>query len=171
MHEGKYKEASRELQQLIRKNPSDIEARQRLLKLTRLTGDQELHRQQGQDFISYLIAENKMGPAVKVYQEGSEFDKSFKPAKAVERMDMARYLRQSNQGKLAMAVLNNLHSDFPTFDGVPDAYLIVAQLLAEKFNDDQRAIQVLEFILNNYPSHSRISEVEEYLRIIRASTH
>ena len=42
--------------------------------------------------------------------------------------------------------------------------------MAEKFNDDERAIQVLEFIIKNYPSHPLLSEVEEYLKIIKAST-
>ena len=47
----------------------------------------------------------------------------------------------------------------------------VAQLLAEKFNDDERAMQVLEFVIKNYPAHPLRTEVEEYLKIIRASTN
>lgn len=171
VHEGKYQDAARQLQVQIRNNPSDIEARERILKLARMIDDTTLHSQQAADYISYLFDENKVGQAASVFAQSVEHDRDFRPAKPAQRVELARYLRQSNQGKLAMAVLNNLHRDFPTFDGVPDAYLIVAQLLAEKFNDDERAIQVLEFINKNYPSHPLIGEINEYLRIIKSSTH
>lgn len=170
VHEGRHEQALKELQQLIKTNPSDIEARDRLLKLVRMTGQELIHTEQAQDYISYLLGENKIAYAAKAFEAAYEFDKQFRPSKPVERLDVAKYLRQNNQGKLAMAMLHNLHRDFPSFDRVPEAYLIVAQLLAEKFNDDQRAIQVLEFILKNYPSHQLRNEVEEYLKIIKAST-
>jgi tetratricopeptide (TPR) repeat protein len=170
IHEGRQDQALKELQAIIKANPSDVEARDRMLKLVRITGHEMLHTEQARDFISYLIGESKMAFAARVFEAAYEYDKQFRPAKPVERLDMAKYLRQNNQGKLAMAILNNLHRDFPSFDRVPEAYLIVAQLLAEKFNDDERAIQVLEFVIKNYASHALRNEVEEYLNIIRAST-
>ena len=171
LHEGKHEQAIKQLQQLIKANPSDTEARERMLKLVRLTGHELIHTDQAQDYISYLIGENKMAQAARIYESAYEFDKQFRPAKPVERLDMAKFLRQNNQAKLAMGVLHNLHRDFPSFERVPEAYLIVAQLLAEKFNDDERAIQVLEFVIKNYPAHPLRNEVEEYLKIIRASTN
>lgn len=171
VHEGQHEQAIKQLQQLIRNNPSDLEARERMLKLVRLTGHELIHTKQAQDTISYLIGENKMAHAARVFEAAYDFDKQFRPLKPAERLDIAKYLRQNNQGRLAMAVLHNLHRDFPTFERVPEAYLIVAQLLAEKFNDDVRAMQVLEFILKNYPSHPLSGEIEAYLAIIKASTH
>jgi len=171
LHEGKHDQAIKQLQLLIKANPSDIEARERMLKLVRLTGHELIHTEQAQECISYLIGENKMAHAARIFESAYEFDKQFRPAKAVERLEMAKYLRQNNQGKLAMAILDNLHRDFPSFERVPEAYLIVAQLLAEKFNDDERAMQVLEFVIKNYPAHPLHNEVEEYLKIIRASTN
>ena len=171
LHEGKHEQAINQLQQLIKSNPSDMEARERMLKLVRLTGHELIHTEQAQNLISYLIGENKMAQAARIFEAANEFDKQFRPAKPVQRLEMAKYLRQNNQGKLAMAILHNLHRDFPSFERVPEAYLIVAQLLAEKFNDDEKAIQVLEFLLKNYPSHPLRNEVEEYLKIIRHSTH
>jgi len=167
LHEGHQDQALRELQRLIKLNPSDTEVRERILKLVRLTENETVHTEQAQDYISYLLGENKIAQAVRVFESAYNHDKQFKPLRATERLEMARYLRQANQGKLAMAILHNLHRDFPTFDRIPEAYLLVAQLLAEKFNDDQRAIQVLEFISNNYPNHAMSGEVAEYLKIIR----
>ena len=50
----------------------------------------------------------------------------------------------------------------------------IRRLLAErikqedrKFNDDERAQKILEFVIKNYPSHPLTPEVEEYLKIIK----
>lgn len=166
IQEGRTDEAARQLQALVRNEPSNYEARDRLLKLLRLTGDMPKHRQQGQGYISYLFHENKLAPAAAVYQSCYNYDKSFRPAKAIERVELAKFFQQNAKYKLSLAVLNNLHVDFPTYDGVPQAYLIVAQLLCEQFNEDARARQVLEFILNNYKNHPILEEVQDYLKIV-----
>ncbi len=167
IQEGKTDEAVTQLQNVARNSPSDLEARNRLLKLLRLTGDMARHRSQGQDYISYLFHENKTGQAADIYQECYEYDKTFRPAKAVERLELARFLRQNARHRLVLAVLNNLHVDFPTYDGVPQAYLIVAQLLCEQFNEDEKARKVLEFVITNYPTSPAIVEVKEYQGIVK----
>lgn len=166
IHEGKTEQAARELVALVRNAPSDTEVRERLLKLARLTGDMPLHAEHGQAYIAYLLGEGKLAQAAKVFQACYEFDKMFRPAKPAQRLEIAGFLQQNNQGRLAMAVVNNLHKDFPSFEGVPDAYMMVAQLLCEKFNEDARARQVLEFIISNYPSHPQADAAREYLKIL-----
>jgi tetratricopeptide (TPR) repeat protein len=167
IHEGQTDQAMKELQAIVSKNPSDTDARDRILKLTRLSGNTALHAQQAQSYISYLIDENKLGQAALVFESCYEYDKSLKPTKAAERLEMAKYFRKKSKYKLATAILNDLHRDFPSFDGIPQAYLIVAQTLCEQFNDDERAQMILEFVIKNYPSHPLIPEVEEYLKIVR----
>jgi len=166
IHEGKAEEAVKHLQGAIRNNPTDIEARERMLKLLRLTGDMELLRKEGSSYISYLISENKLAQAAKVYQSCVEYDKSFKPEKAHERLELGKFLRANAQPRLAMTVLNNLHKDFPSYDNVPQAYLLVAQMLCEKFNEDERARQVLDFVLQNYPAHPMADAVRDYRKIV-----
>lgn len=166
IHEGKTEDAVKHLQGIIRNSPTDMEARERMLKLLRLTGDMALFREQGQSYISYLINENRLAQAAKVYQASMEYDKTFKPEKANERLELGKFLRQNGQARLAMSVLNNLHRDFPAYDNVPQAYLMVAQILCEQFNEDARARQVLNFVLDNYPSHPMIGAVRDYLKIV-----
>jgi tetratricopeptide (TPR) repeat protein len=166
IHEGKTEQAIKQLLGIVRNSPTELEARERLLKLLRLTGDLPLHREQGQAYISYLMGENRSAQAAKVYQSCTEYDKSFKPEKANERLELGKFLRQNGQPKMAMAVLNNLHKDFPTYDNVPQAYLMVAQMLCEQFNEDEKARQVLQFVLQNYPSHPMLDAVQDYLKIV-----
>lgn len=166
IHEGKTEQAVNELVTLVRNSPSDTEVRERLLKLARLTGNIPLHAEQGQAYISYLLGEKRLAQAAKVFQASYEYDKAFRPAKPAQRLELAEFLRQNNQPRMALALVNNLHKDFPNFEGIPDAYLMVAQLLCEKFNEDVRARQVLEFILKNYASHPQAGAAREYLKII-----
>jgi len=166
IHEGKTEDAVKQLQGIIRNSPTDIEARERLLKLLRLTGDMALFRDQGQSYISFLINGNKFAQAAKVYQSCVEYDNNFKPEKANERLELGKFLRHNGQPRLAIGVLNNLHKDFPNYDNVPQAYLMVAQILCEQFNEDVRAKKVLEFVLENYPSHPMTDAVRDYLKIV-----
>ncbi|MEJ2438386.1 MAG: B-box zinc finger protein [Gammaproteobacteria bacterium] len=172
LHEGKNEEAIRQLESIIRNAPTDIEARERILKLSRLVGNLAVHREQGRTYISYLLSENRVSQAAIVYLACVEFDKQFRPAKAAERVEIGRYLRQNGKARQAMTLLNNLHRDFPSYENVPEAYLMVAQILCEQFNEDARARQVLNFILQNYPSHPMRSAVEDYMRIVdNVSSH
>ncbi|MEJ2452501.1 MAG: hypothetical protein P8047_17905, partial [Gammaproteobacteria bacterium] len=166
MHEGKTEQAANQLAGLIRNAPGELEARDRLLKLLRLMGDEFRHREQGQSYISFLFGENKISQAARVFQACYEFDKEFKPQKPGERLELGRYLRQNSSPKQAMALLNNLHKDFPSYENIPQAYLMVAQILCEQFNEDARARQVLNFILENYPSHPMRDAVQDYLRVV-----
>ncbi|VAW96373.1 hypothetical protein MNBD_GAMMA21-1003 [hydrothermal vent metagenome] len=171
VHEGKMAQAVTQLRTLIDTNPGNIDAHERILKLLRLVGDKPIHFKQAQKFMSYLIGKNKMGSAAQILQQGYEFDKKLKPEKAVERHDMAKYLRQKGKAKLAMVVVNDLHREYPSYEGIPEAYLMVAQLLSEHLNDDDRAIMILQFLIKNYGTHSLIGEVEEYLRTIQRISH
>jgi hypothetical protein len=101
IQEGKAEQAVTELRDLITKNPSDFDARQRMLKLLRLLGKRELHAQQAQTFMSYLIDENRMGNAAQILTEANPFDKSVKPAKPGERYEMAKYFKRKSKYKMA----------------------------------------------------------------------
>lgn len=166
IHEGKTEEAVKQLKDIIRNSPTDTEARERLLKLCRLTGNLAEHLTQGRSYISYLLSESKISQGAKIYQSCVEYDKDFRPGNASERLELARYFRRNGDARITMALLNNLHKDFPSYENIPEAYLMVAQILCEQFNEDGRARQVLNFILDNYPAYPKINEVRDYMRIV-----
>jgi tetratricopeptide (TPR) repeat protein len=167
IQEGKNEEAARRLEQIARDNPADYEARERLLKLLRLNNDHKRHLKQGQELVSYLLHHDQVSRAAKVVRESYEFDRNFKPAKAQERLTLARFMKDNGQGKLAVALANNLHRDFPNFDGIPEAYLLVAQVLSDKFNQDDKAEQILNFILNQYPDNAVAGDARQYLEVVK----
>ena len=95
-----------------------------------------------------------------------ELDKDFKFGNGRQRYLMAQLLNKNGQSRAALNLLANLHVDFPGYDGIPDAYLLVAKILCESFNEDKKASQILEFLQDRYPTHPRISQVKDYMRII-----
>jgi tetratricopeptide (TPR) repeat protein len=166
LQEGKNAEAAQRLTEIIQDAPGNIDARERMLKLARLNADNALHTRQGQDYISYLFHENKLGLATKVYQDCVAFDKQFRPVKPNERVEIAKLLRNNGHHRTAVTLLSNLHRDFPTFDGTPAAYMLVAQLLCEQFGEDDKAKQILQYVLKNYPHHTLVNEIQTYLGVV-----
>ncbi|MBI3561704.1 MAG: hypothetical protein HY080_08320 [Gammaproteobacteria bacterium] len=164
--EGKSEQAAQRLAELIIDMPGNVEARERILKVARLNNDLVMHTKQGQEYISYLFHENKIGLAAKVYQNAVGFDKQFRPVRAHERVEIAQMLRANGQAKMAVTLLANLHTEFPSFDGIPAAYLLAAKMLCEHFSDDAKARQILQFVLKYYPSHALVPEVQDYLGVV-----
>ncbi len=103
---------------------------------------------------------------LRVFTECYRLDREFKFGDARQRHRMAELLANNGQDRAALALLNNLHRDFPRYAGVPDAYRLVARLLSEKFNQDDRARQVLDFIESRYPDYPHLDEVRAYRRVI-----
>ena len=65
-----------------------------------------------------------------------------------------------------MSLLNNLHQEFPSYEGIPGAYLLVARIMFEYFGEEQKALQVLDFLKKKYPGHPLGKDVEEYHQVI-----
>ena len=165
-HEGKLDEARNRLISMSQEHPGNLLYRERLHRLVQKTGDLEGLRKHSADYVVRLILEDRPSEAIRVYSECYKLDKEFKFGNGRQRFLMAQLLIKNGQSRAALNLLTNLHVDFPGYDGIPDAYLLVAKILCESFNEDEKARQILEFLLNKYPSHPRIPQVKEYISVI-----
>lgn len=165
-HEGKLDEAHERLVKHIKEHPGNMQYRELLHRLLINTGDKEGLRNYSADYIVRLILDEKPSEAQRVFTDCYKLDKDFKFGTAKQRHMMAELLHNNGQVRAALALLNNLHGDFPGYGGIPDAYLLVAKILCEKFNEDAKARQVLEFVEQRYPSHPRIPQVKEYMALM-----
>ena len=95
-----------------------------------------------------------------------EKNNSFRLENARERHEIAQLLMKGGHGKIAIFQLNNLHNEFPTYEDIPAAYLLVAQILCEQLNNDAKAKTILQFLLKNYPESSNKQEISNYLSVI-----
>jgi tetratricopeptide (TPR) repeat protein len=65
-----------------------------------------------------------------------------------------------------LRVFNNFHQHFPQSPNIPNAYLLVAKVMTEHKQKDKQAIQILNFLLKNYPQDKLIPDIKEYLQVI-----
>ena len=166
IHEGKHNEALKILADFLKNNPADKAANNRYLKLLQITGDKKQLFDKAQKYISYLFAQNDPSSALSIFHRIHQFDSSFRPVQAEERLSIARRLHQGGNARAAVSVLNNLHVDFPTYNKIPEAYLLAAKGLCESLNQDAKAKKVLQFLLQKYPDSELQEEINSYYNII-----
>ena len=165
-HEGRHDAARERLLALIGQEPGNMLYRERLHRLLINLGDRDGLRRHSGEYVSRLLLHGKPSEALRVFTECYRVDREFKFGDARQRHRMAELLANNGQDRAALALLNNLHRDFPQYPGVPDAYRLVARLLSEKFNQDDRARQVLDFIEQRYPDYPHLDEVRAYRQVI-----
>lgn len=166
VQEGKHQEALDRLSRYLLNNPSDREANTRYFKLLEITGETKQLFNKAQKYISYLIAQNELSHALSIFNMIHRTHKKFRPAQADERLAIAKLLQQGGQAKAAVSTLNNLHVDFPSFKKIPEAYLLVARILCEQMNDDDKSRQVLQFLMQKYPENHLQHEINEYYKVV-----
>ncbi len=165
-HEGKLDEVRKRLIAMIQEQPGNMQYRERLHRLTYINGDLEGLRHYSADYLARLILEDRPSEALRVFGDCYKLDKDFKFGNGRQRFQMAQLLNKNGQSRAALNLLTNLHVDFPGYQGIPDAYLLVARIMCESFNEDEKARQVLTFLQNKFPTHPRIAEVNEYMKMI-----
>ena len=165
-HEGKLGDAHERLIQMIQTHPGNMEYRERLHRLLLARGDTEGLRTYSADYIGRLMLENRPSEAMRVFTDCYKLDKDFKFGNGRQRLAMAQLLNKNGQARAALNLLMNLHVDFPGYEGIPDAYLLVARILCENFNEDEKARQILEFLQTRYPAHPRMPQVKDYMTVV-----
>ena len=165
-NEGKLDEAQTRLIKMIMVHPGNMQYRERLHRLMLARSDLKGLRDYSTDYIARLMLDNRPSEALRVFTDCYKLDKEFKFGNGRQRYEMAQLLNKNGQARAALNLLTNLHVDFPGYEGIPDAYMLVAKILCESFNEDKKARQILEFLQNKYPQHPRITQVKEYMTVV-----
>ncbi len=166
IQEGNLDEATKRTEIYIQQNPTDDDAHKRYLNLLILTGNIDKLNKQAQKYISALLKQNNSSQAMQIFLKVHEKNISFRLADPRERHEMAQLLMKNGYGKAAISQLNNLHNEFPDYEGIPAAYLLVAKILCEQLNNDTKAKSVLQFLLSNYPDSHNKQEICDYLNTV-----
>lgn len=170
VQEGDYKKAIKNLEVKIKLEPSDMHARGYYQKLLHVLDNIDAARKHCADFVGRLLAEKKMTQAMNIFSACYKEDSEVMLEKPAQRLALASLYVSNAQHRLAMHLLNNLHKDHPAYSEIPQAYLLVAKMMSDQFNQDEKAINVLHFVLENYPQNKGVAEVREYLNILEAVT-
>lgn len=170
LQEGKTAEAEQKLVRAIKDNPGEFDAREKLHRFYIATHNQKGLMQHSADYIMRLLHTNRPSEAMRIYLEASHIASQLKPGGARERHELAELLKTNGQSRAALSLLNNLHQEFPSYEGIPGAYLLVAQIMFEYFGEEKKALQVLDFLKKKYAGHPFLKDVEEYRQVIEKMT-
>jgi len=171
VQEGDYKKAMSQLENKIKSEPSDMLARGYYQRLLHLLGNTSGARKHCAEFVGRLLAEKKTSQAMKVFSACYKEDSEAMLTKASERFELASLYIGDSKYRLAMHLLNNLHKDHPSYSEIPQAYLLVAKMMTDQFNEDEKAADILRFVIENYPENNGVEEVKEYLKILESVTN
>jgi len=166
LQEGRYAEAISELAEEIDLNPNDFSLRERLHRILCSIEDKKNLQIYSADYIVRLLLMGKPSEAIRVYMESLRFVPDLKIKGAKHRHELGRLLVGSGQSRAALSLLNDLHRDYPSYEGIPGAYLLVARIMFEYFNHEDKARKILEYLLQKYPDHPAREKVESYLSML-----
>lgn len=166
IREGQLDQARQSLIKLCNDYPTEDAVWQKLLTLLAKTGKHAELQTYVQNYTTRLFGNNKLQEAAKLYVNYGRYTPGLKPAKAIERHEIAKWLFHSGYSKQALSIINNLHVDFPAYDQIPAAYLLAAKISCEKLNDDKTARAILDFVLQRYPDCTEKAEIEAYQQVI-----
>ncbi|MFT5521905.1 MAG: tetratricopeptide (TPR) repeat protein, partial [Enterobacterales bacterium] len=119
--------------------------------------------------VRQFIHQNKHSEAVQVAVLVIELLPDWSPDLATDTYSIALSLIKMSRRQYALDLLLNLMTKDGPSQLMAKVYYQAAKLLAENFNQDENAIELLENILSNYPEQPQAREAKTYLKILKAS--
>ncbi len=167
IQEGKIAEAEQRLIQTIKDNPGELGPREKLHRLYIAMRNRAGLQQYSADYVMRLLHMSKPSEAMRVYLEAYHVTPEIKLHGAKERYELAGLLKSNGQSRVALSLLNNLHQEYPSYEGIPAAYLLVAEIMFEYFSEEQKALQILNFLLKKYAGHPLQDKIKAYREVIQ----
>lgn len=81
-------------------------------------------------------------------------------------VEMARLLRLQGQHRAVVQLLEDLHQRRPNDSCIPAAYTLLANVLFEFYNQDQKAAELARYVLDHYPGCEERAGLERLLGVI-----
>jgi tetratricopeptide (TPR) repeat protein len=166
LQEGKANEAVELLANHIQQHPTDFKSWERQHRILLATKNKAGLQKYSSNYIVRLLLDSKPSEAIRIYLECFKLLPDFKIEGAKNRHNFAKLLMKSGQSRAALALLNDLHKDYPSYEQIPEAYLLVARIMFEYFNHENKSRRILEYILKQYPQHPAKEEATSYLSML-----
>ena len=136
------------------------ERKHRLLKSRKNLRELAHH---GRDYCRILVAGGNPGSATSVLRDIWQQDPDFKLQDPVAGLAIARVFYEQGRFRDAKRLLVNLHRDYPQFDRLGEAYLLLGRIYLEGFDSREHVRRILGFLKQNRPD-SLETDDGQYLR-------
>ncbi|OGT89474.1 MAG: hypothetical protein A2286_14435 [Gammaproteobacteria bacterium RIFOXYA12_FULL_61_12] len=167
MEKGMTEAAKAELIGRVRDEPVNAELRRKLSAFLMVHGTEDDKVKFARYIIPILVENGQANEAGRLYTDLAAGSAGFALGRADHYLALIRALNTMGQGKAAFALAKNIHKRFPKETEVADIYIEMAQLVSHKFSRDDLALQMLGFVLKNYPRHPRCGEAEQLAQTIK----
>jgi len=161
--DGQYEAAVQVLSRHLRANPDSVRHHDQLSRLLLAMGDTEQALAHGQRYMTVLEHSGDVSRLYFLYNSLVALSPQFKPEEPSVLLALAHQLYSRGRFREVCQLLANLHQTAPHFDGLPDAYLVLARALLDGFGQKQKASQYLQFIKSKYPRFHDMTAVEQLL--------
>lgn len=150
---------------IVRIEPDNWEAHERLHKLLLLAGmDFELQRHRRR-FFALAMRLGRMPRALALYRELAVAGYPVELS-AGDVLPLAKAADKEHDTKLAIELLRGFDKRFPAHPDIPAVLLFSASVASERLRKDDLARGLLQEILRRYPGHALAGEAARYLEVI-----
>ncbi len=169
--EGKPDEALKRLKPRLQ-NGGSLKEHEKYHKLLVSTENKEEINEHGKLYIRRLLGQEgksrnqKLHEVLEVYADCLKNDSAFHYPEAKVVYELAKAARQFNMHNLAMSILKKFHMNYAYNRLIPDAYLMLAQMLVEHRQKDEEAKKLLRFVIKRYPEHELAPQIKDYLTML-----
>jgi hypothetical protein len=166
INEGKPENATELLRGHLRNRGGTPAVHAQYRKLLRLANDREELLRHGQEYLNILMAQDKSRLALEILRDCQTIEPTFGPTDAGQITELARLAAHGAQAELALRLLSGFHKRFPKSRDIPKNYLLVATLLHERMNQDEKALALLKYLKANYPDDELMPEINQQMTMI-----
>ena len=166
VRDGKPENATELLRGYLRSRGGTPAVHTQYRKLLRLANDRDELLRHGQEYLNVLMAQENSRLALELLRECQTLEPTFGPTDAEQITQLAKLAAQGGQPQLTLRLLSGFHKRFPKSKDIPQNYLLVATLMHERMNQDEKARALLKHLKANYPDDALMPEIDERLAMI-----
>jgi len=164
--DGKLDEAAELMAAHLRQRGGSEVLHQRYRKILTAKQDTAGLLAHGHQWLSTLVAQENYRQALNVARDCIALDASFRPQYPEQIHVLAETAQKQSQSQLALQLVSGFHNNHPKHKDVPKNLFLAAQLMAERFNQEDKARTLLQQLKARYPDHAISEDVDSYLEFL-----
>ncbi|WP_210397482.1 DUF4013 domain-containing protein [Motiliproteus sediminis] len=144
--EGRRDEVVAGYSEAVKRYPDDRQFQLQCFDLLHACGNVEALSRFAPEFFSFLERTGRGDQLYGYYRKLLQLNPGYQPPAAELRHQLARACQRAGNARLAVKLLAGLHRDYPNYDGLSDAYRLLADSLDEMPNMSGKAAQVRRLV-------------------------
>ena len=150
LREGRYDKVKGILRARLDKQPQALALQEQLMQLLFATADHDAVLAQAEGWLLALLKHDQAFRVADIMRQLRTLDEKYRPQDPALCADIAGLLREAGQPRQALWLLQDLHQRAPEWPGLPQAYLLLASILAADLQLPAKAEQFIRFVESRF---------------------